>query len=116
MVGARKGLTDGGGSGQLLPRSLGMRTWRPKVLRQLEIEPLGAHGSACPGAHEDKLQLWPYKVIRNPSLLSSGEEGGEARRTIPKAEHPSRWGKKEPGQPLSRALAHYLRIPKDASS
>ena len=48
-----------------------------KVPRQLEVELPGASGSACPSAPEDKSELCPYKDIRSPSSLSSGEEGGE---------------------------------------
>lgn len=48
-----------------------------KVPRQLKVELPGASRSACPSVPEDKSELCPYKVIRSPSLLSSGEEGGE---------------------------------------
>lgn len=63
---------------------------RPRGPKAAGRGPRGAHGSAVPSACEDRLQPWPYTVVRNPSLLSSGEEGG-AQTAIPRAEHPSRW-------------------------
>lgn len=70
----------GSGSRQCPPLPLGIRTWRP-VQRSRgnwkwnSREPVGL--PARPSAPEDKSELWPYTVIRSPSLLNSGEEGGE---------------------------------------